>query len=550
MYFNQHKSTVTTSKPANSENILDSMTIEEKVGQLLMPDIRTWEGEDVTSINDDIKSLINEYHLGGIILFKENFVNRSQATTLIQQLKDSSTSEIPMMISVDQEGGIVTRLPFFPKMPGNMALGATTNPDLSHDVGLAIGSELRRLGIHVNFGPVVDVNNNPNNPVIGVRAFGDNVELVQKMSTAYMHGLNEAGVIAVSKHFPGHGDVDLDSHYVLPSSNKTLEQLRSLELPPFQTLIDEKVQGIMTAHITFKEISAQTVKSQKDGLPIHLPATLSPEIINGLLREEMGYKGVVFSDAMDMKAISNHFGAKEAAVMAVEAGVDVVLMPDNVQHAYEGILEAVESGRLSEARINESVNRILKLKSSKFFKEEATFKKLTIQQATKVEDTVAGASITLVKNDGTLPFVKDSNEKIALVAENKDRLKALENAIKVYNWKVTPILISKGKNQTGRLTEEQASRLKESDKVVIATYSATMDDRSSESWQMKTVQQILGFNIPSVVISTRNPYDLSSLTGVNAYISQYDDGSASFNSTAEVIYGVREAKGKLPVEIE
>lgn len=510
---------------------LNELTLEQKIGQLLMPDFRKWNGKNVTTIGEDIASMIKEYHIGGVILFRENFVNRKQTKNMINQFQ--SHAEIPLMFAVDQEGGLVTRLPFAPRMPGNMALGATGDTALARNVGIAIGSELRELGIHINFGPVVDINNNPDNPVIGVRSFGDNKEEVAAMGISYMQGLNDAGIAAVAKHFPGHGDVDLDSHYVLPSSKKRLEQLYDLELHPFQALIDENVQGIMTAHITFDQIEAEMVTSQKDGQPIELPATISYKIITDILREQMGFQGLVFTDAMDMKAITDHFGPIEAAVRAIEAGVDIVLMPDNLELVYHGILEAVESGRLSEARIDQSVARILNFKDSQLFKSDDSIK-IDVVEAQEIEQRVANAAITLVHNDGIIPLKENTDERIALVANSRSLLRSLENAVKPYRWRIEPILLDKNTNWSGLLTLDQEQRLKNTSKVFIVTNTATSQDRDIDEWQMKTIQSVIDQDIPTIVIAARNPYDMDVLQGIESYIAQYDTGTASFKVIVEI----------------
>jgi beta-N-acetylhexosaminidase len=529
------------------EDFITTLTLEEKVGQLLMPDFRTWDDIPVTNLNDEIKSEIKNKHIGGVILFAENFKSKAQSTHLISTMQEQA--EIPLMISVDQEGGLVTRIPFMPQMPGNMALGATNNPALAKEVGIGIGSELRSLGIHVNFGPVLDVNNNPNNPVIGVRSFGDDPNRVIELGQAYMEGLNEAGVLAVGKHFPGHGDVSLDSHFVLPTSNKTIEDLQNLELKPFKSLIDSGIQGIMTAHIAFPSIESETVKSKKDGLPIELPATLSPKIITNILRNDLSYQGLIFTDAMDMKAVANHFGTAEASIRAIEAGVDIVLMPENLQHAFDGILEAVKKGRIKEARIDESVKRILQVKSSNLFQEATEFTKRSTKEIVELEQRVADAAITIVSGHQILPLDETSQEKIVLVAFDRQSLTSLTNAIKKYQWRIEPILLTKSKNWSGKIAQDQLKLMKEAGKIIIATNSANQEDIDPNGWKMGTVQSIIDTGKQSIIISTRNPYDSLTLKNFDAYIAQYDTGTASFNATVDVLFGETQAQGVLPVRI-
>jgi beta-N-acetylhexosaminidase len=529
--------------------LIQEMSMEEKVGQLLMPAFRKWKGSNATVINQDMISAIHDYHVGGVILFQENVVDRNQTKTLIENLQQQAT--IPLLVGIDQEGGQVTRLPFAPRMPGNMALGATGDPNLAREVGVAIGSELRGLGIGLNFGPVLDINNNPNNPVIGVRSFGDRKEDVAAMGVAYMQGLNDAGVVAVGKHFPGHGDVDVDSHYILPKSEKTLEQLSKLELYPFQSLIDEGLQGIMSAHITFNQIGSEVIKSQQDGSPFKLPATLSAPLLTDLLRHEMGFQGVLFSDAMDMKAITDHFGPVEAAVRAIEAGVDVILMPVNIEHVYDGLLEAVKTGRISEERIDQSIERILILKSAYIFAQKLENTQplnMDASEALEVEKKVANGSVTVVQNEEIIPLHINQEEKIALIASDKHLLKNLENSVKTHHLKIESILLSKYSNWSGDLTYTQKLRLKNVSKVIIVTNTGA-GKKDTDEWQMQLAQEVIDQDIPTIVIASRNPYDVVMIEGMGAFIAQFDSGQASFAASSDVIFGKIAANGTLPIKL-
>lgn len=532
--------------PERLADFMKDMTLEEKIGQILMPDFREWDGKPLTAMNEEVEEVIKTYHLGGIILFRENVKTRKQTQLLINNFQKAS--DIPLMIGIDQEGGIVTRVPYAPTMPGNMALAATGDPELARKVGLAIGSELHRLGIHVDFAPVVDVNNNPNNPVIGVRSFGDKPENVIPMSLAYMEGLNEAGVAAVAKHFPGHGDVDLDSHYVLPHSEKTLADLEQIELKPFRALIDQGVQGIMTAHITFKEIDPNFAISKKDGLPIETPATLSTPILTDLLRKQLNFNGVVFSDAMNMKAISEHFGPAEAAIRAVNAGIDVVLMPEDLRLVFDGLIQAVEKGELSEERIDEAVERVLTMKVSPLFQEKPA-QAMSLAEAFKLEKEVAKRAVTVVKNDEVLPFEEGKEERITLVGSDARLLSRLKNSLHPYQWRVGTVRIDKHTNWVGNLTKGQKQALSDSDKIIIVTNS-TSRLKDYQAWQYETIRDVLTLDKPTVMIASRNPYDYKDFSDVDAFIAQYDSGNASFDATAALLYGIYEATGKLPVELK
>lgn len=528
------------------QQTLTSMTIEEKVGQLIMTDFRQYDGKNLTIYHEDIGQKIKDYHIGGIILFRENCTSREQTKQLITDF--GKQADIPLMIGIDQEGGLVTRLSFAATMPGNMALGATRDTGLAEEVGQAIGSELEALGIHINFAPDIDVNSNPDNPVIGVRSFGDNEQIVSDMGIAYMKGLNKAGVAAVGKHFPGHGDVALDSHYVLPTSHKTLDELYDIELKPFQKLMDAGLQGVMSAHITFPKVESNTVASKKDGLMVELPATLSSKFLTDVVRHDMEFKGLVFTDAMEMQAITNHFGGVEAAIRAVNAGADVILMPSNLKLVYGGLLKAVNDGRIAMTRINESVERILRFKYEYIINQDKE-KIEHIDAATRleVEQKVANASITVVDNQGMLPIQTTAHDKIAIIGFTGQTIDRMYDAVKVYHPTLEKIHLTKSLNTTGKLVTQQKNQLQGATKVILVTYIANGSDAT---FQMKLVKDILTYKKDTVVVAARNPYELDEAYEAKALVAQYSKSIASFKGTAQVLFGELDGTGKLPVAID
>ena len=415
------------------ETILAQMTLEQKVGQIFMPDFRQWHGRNVTELNPEIIQVIKDYHLGGVILFQDNIVDIGQTVKLVDGMQ--SSADLPLLIGIDQEGGIVTRLPYATGMPGNMALGAAASPGLTYKVAKSIGEELRALGINVDFAPVLDVNNNPDNPIIGVRSFGSDPVLVAKMGAAYIKGLHRAGIAATAKHFPGHGDTAADSHLDLPSVPYGMERLRRVELKPFQEAIHQGVDLIMIAHVTFPAIDGAAVISQKDGQAINLPASLSPKVMTGLIRQEMGYQGVIVTDAFrGMKAINDNFTADTAALMAFKAGADLILMPDNLGKAYNAILGEVKTGTISEVRLDASVRRILTLKMWRGIitapgeKEET----VRIEKAQKIiggkshrllEKMISRRAVTLLRNENKLlPFRLQNGKRVLFLAPWQDQL--------------------------------------------------------------------------------------------------------------------------------
>uniref|UniRef100_UPI0028ABF19E glycoside hydrolase family 3 protein n=1 Tax=Exiguobacterium sp. TaxID=44751 RepID=UPI0028ABF19E len=355
---------------------IDMMTLEQKIGQMIMPDFRQWNGSNHTSLAPEVANIIDRYDLGGVILFAENVSETEQTTKLVHDLqevvKQDDSNDIPLFVTIDQEGGIVTRLGTGTNLPGNMALGATRSSAYANDAGHIIGSELHALGINVNFGPVLDVNSNPGNPVIGVRSFSSDPELVGMLGSALMKGIQTEGVAATAKHFPGHGDTATDSHYGLPVVDRSLEELEQVELVPFKRAIAEDIDMIMTGHIGMPTIESEVVTSKNGTFP--LPATLSDDVITGVLREKLGYDGIVITDALNMQAIADNFTESEAVLKTFDAGVDIALMPTilrseqdviKLDQIFKDVIAAVKDGRLSEERIDQSVERILTLKAER-----------------------------------------------------------------------------------------------------------------------------------------------------------------------------------------
>lgn len=329
--------------------IMANMTLEEKVGQMIMI------GIDGTTLDETASSLIEDRHIGGVIFYKENIGGLSASVKLVNSLKAANAdNDAPLLLGVDQEGGKVSRLPEdFEKIPDNATVGKSGDADLAEEMGGLLAAEVRTMGFNVNFAPVLDVNSNPNNPVIGVRSFGADAELVAKMGVAEMRGMQDGGVITAVKHFPGHGDTSVDSHLTLPVVRKTLDQLRQLEWVPFKAAIDEGADMVMVAHILFPRIDNDA------------PASFSKVIIGDQLRGTLGFDGVVITDEMTMGAIANNFGIVNAALKSVEAGSDILMIAhgyDKMRSVYDQLHKAVKEGRIPESRIDDSVRRVLTLK--------------------------------------------------------------------------------------------------------------------------------------------------------------------------------------------
>ena len=342
--------------------ILEQMTLEQRVGQMLIVRNR------YTDMTPEYAAEIAEVQPGGYIIFGENITTLARTKQFISDsrkkieeagtvsLKDGATLKIPAFMSVDQEGGLVQRLQaisdYPPEYVGSMAeIGATGSTDKAYETGRLLAEECKSVGLDVDYAPVADIFSNPENTVIGDRAFGSDKETVATMSSALARGLREGGVIPVFKHFPGHGDTKADSHQALPVVEKTLDELAQNELYPFQKAIEAGAEMIMVAHIALPNVTGD-----------YTPASLSPVMVTDVLREQLGYKGLVVTDGLDMGALTQNYSNAEIAVKAVVAGADLLLTPVSLLEAKNAILTAIKDGTLSEARIDESVLKILELK--------------------------------------------------------------------------------------------------------------------------------------------------------------------------------------------
>lgn len=326
---------------------LKNMSLSEKIGQMIMIDYR-----DVTDMNVELENILSKYNPGGFILFKSNVANYEQTKRLLNDIK--SVGDIKAVISVDQEGGRVQRLDeragFDSYLPMS-EIGKTMNEELAFNLGVKMGAELRSIGVDMDMAPVLDIFSNPENKVIADRAFGTSSDVVKKMAFAYADGLRKENIIAVGKHFPGHGDTVKDSHIDLPVIDKSLDELKRLELIPFIEAVRQKLPALVVAHIAVPKVTQD-----------NLPASLSNIMINDLLRDDMGYNGLIMPDSLKMKALSNYFTNEDIYLRCVQAGNDFILMPQNINDAFEVIYRKVNDGVISESRIDMSVYKILSTK--------------------------------------------------------------------------------------------------------------------------------------------------------------------------------------------
>lgn len=341
---------------------IDRMTMDEKIGQMVMSEVEGY------TISNNTMKLIKDYHVGGFIILGENVRDGNQLLSLINSLKTTNIeSKIPLFLSIDQEGGRVDRLgAIFGLLPASKVIGKVNSKDFSFNIGSLISSELNSLGLNMDFAPVLDINSNPNNPVIGDRSFGSTSDIVTKLGIETMKGIQSGNVISVVKHFPGHGDTSVDSHVGLPSVNNDIKRLNSFELVPFTEAIKNGTDAVMVAHILLTKIDPK------------YPSSMSKTIITDMLRKDLNFDGVVITDDMTMGAITKNYNIGDAAVKSVNAGCDIVLvchLYDNVTAVIDALKDGVHDGTITEDRVNQSVYRILKLKK-KYMINDKTMKSI------------------------------------------------------------------------------------------------------------------------------------------------------------------------------
>ena len=529
-----------------------SMTLEQKVGQMMMPAFQTWTDRYgagyVTKLPEGLRDAIREFGFGGVALFSENAAGTAAAVSLTADMQAaalSSAAGIPLLIAADQEGGYVARLGTGTTLCGNMALGAAGDAETARQAARILGSELSVLGIGMDFAPVMDVNANPSNPIIGVRSFSDDPALAAKLGAAYVEGLHDMGVASALKHFPGHGDTNVDSHTGLPCIDKSLDDLLSGELISFKAGIEAGTDMIMTAHIQFPQIETETYVSKLDGKPVTLPATLSKTIITGLLRKELGYDGVVSTDSMLMDAIAKHFDRLDAAKLAINAGVDILLMSVTIDspsavsdcRSYvNGIAEMVRSGEIAESRIDEAVTRILTLKYRRGIMDITVNKEAQIQKALSVVGSEANheaewrimeKAVTLVKNDGMLPVTVPENGRVLLFCSYANEVTAMEYAVSRLRKEglIPDSAACKVICYNGRSASEFRTDIAGADAVVASVETYREGNMAPDSWQAAFLDSLISLTHNSgkkiAVISIHLPYDLARYQAADALLAAY-----------------------------
>jgi beta-N-acetylhexosaminidase len=526
-------------------NVVNDLTLNQQIGQLMMV------GFPGTEPTPELIALIQQQHVGNIILFSRNIQSARQLRTLtsrLQELAREAGQRYPLLIALDQENGMVRRLKEDATvLPGNMALGATGSEQSAYDVARASGLELHALGINLNLAPVVDVNNNPANPVIGVRSFGEDPQQVAQLASAQIRGYQSAGLATCIKHFPGHGDTTTDSHLAMPTVPYAMERLEQIELVPFKRGIATGTDCVMTAHIYFSALMHET----------KLPATLSPAVVRQLLREQLGFQGVVITDCLEMKAVSETVGVEQGAVLAQQAGNDLLLISHRPERQLAGIAAikaAVQAGTISSEQIGQSVQHILKLKEHLLqYVPEPTLNSVGCEAHQQLRDQIYARSLTLVKDTAhMLPLRLKPEQHLLVVYPQHTAWTQVEDkrypdtflveSLCQHHAKTTAIALSTKTTSAEYEALYQAAR--EADAVLIVTINALLDQR-----QVEVMQALLATGQPVIGLAVYSPYDLLAFPTLHTYLVTYEYTKPAIAAAVRALFGEIQPQGKLPVSL-
>lgn len=533
------KTEVIITSPQNwVDSVFKTLTPEQKIAQLMI--IRAHSNLGQKHINE-ITELINQYNVGGLCFFQGGPVRQAQLTNFYQGI-----AKTPLMICIDGEWGLGMRLDSVINFPRQLMMGAVQDTQLIYQVGRTIGEQCKRIGIHVNYAPVIDINNNPNNPVINDRSFGEDKYKVASFGIQYMKGMQDVGVMACAKHFPGHGDVAVDSHYDLPVINKSIAALDSLELYPFQELFKAGVGSVMVAHLYIPGIDA--TKNQA--------TSLSKKSVTGLLRNELGYKGLIFTDALEMQGVAKFYPAGEVAVQSLIAGNDMLCLPADVPGSIQKIMAAIKNGKLSWVEIDEKVKKVL---LAKYNLGLHTNKPIEIENLTadinkntvQIKQSIAANALTLLKNNHPemLPLAKEKKLAYIGIGVNKDKPNAFSDSLKknynadVYFWDY--------KKEAYTIPMLVHTLQTKYEVVVIGVHNYSRRPANNFGLSNASIQlvQQLQHSVPTLTFTFGNPYAIKNISNANNLIACYEDDEVTQQAAFDLLQGKITARGKLPVTI-
>jgi beta-N-acetylhexosaminidase len=491
--------------------------------------------------------LIQHYHVGGIILFSRNIKNAHHARSVFATLQElrQEVSDSPLFIAIDQEGGCVARITDgVTVFPGAMALGAIGSERIAQKVGEITATELSALGINVNFAPVLDICTNPQNPGVGARSFGSDPEMAASLGAAMIRGMQQKGICATAKHFPGLGEATVDSHDELPMVNAMRSYMEKRELVPFESAINANVAFVMTAHCCYPSLD-----------DTRTPSTLSKPILTDLLRKRMGFKGIIITDCLEMAAIEKNWSTPQATVKALQAGADMALIchtKDKQVKAIASVMEAVEKGQITADVLDDSANRIASLKNRLRLHDSSA--PSTIRPEKSFSEAIADDAVSILRNeDHVIPLRLTASEKLAVIVPAFDVLTKVEESAEPHR-----VLIGELERRHPNLlyrkitVEPGADEIRDcielgktADKVLILTYNAHRYPS-----QMNLVNRLVDVGKQTVVVAVRDPYDLALIAGAKALIATYGFRECSLKALSRVLFGELEAKGRLPIKLD
>lgn len=537
---------------------LSRMTLEEKVGQLFIQNVY---GKDATTPDQrnvplygvaSPADVVCKYHLGGVIYFAwtDSVQNPDQIVGLSNGLQEAALTQpskvrIPLQIATDQEQGVVTRIgPPATQFPGSMALGAGRSAADARTAAAITGRELLAMGVNTDFAPDCDVNVNPLNPVIGTRSFSSRPDLAADLAAAQVAGYQRDGGVASSgKHFPGHGDTATDSHVAFPVITHTREQWDSIDAPPFRAAIREGIDMIMTAHLSFPALDDSGN-----------PATLSRPILTGLLREELGFDGVIVTDSLAMQGVRDLYGDAEVAVRALLAGVDQLLMTPAMDDAYAAVLAAVRSHRIHPSDLDAKVRRVLRLKYRRGMVTRPYADPAALAGVVGTPAHLAAAAevtdrtTTLVTNDAKLLPVAAAGKRVLVTGYGVTTTATLAAGLSAQG--ATVQTLETGTSPTDAKVASAVAAAGGKDLVVVTTMKAwDTSVTDTRGGQQKLVAQLVATGVPVVVVAVRDPYDIAYLPGVSTYLATYSYSPVAIEAAARVITGEVSPTAKLPVDI-
>lgn len=544
------------SAPDRVSSIVATMSLRQKVGQLFVTVAHGATADSPHPGNredygvDTPAEVVREFQLGGVIHFSwtDSLREPRQIAELSNDLQRTaldSGAGIPLTIATDQEQGAVARIGEpATALPGNMALGAARDPHRAARAAGITGRELRAMGITQNFAPVGDVNVNPENPVIGVRSFGSDPDLVARLTRAQVHGHQDFGsasdtVSATVKHFPGHGDTSVDSHTALPVIDHTAEQWRRLDAPPFRAAIDAGVDSVMTAHIKFPRLDDSGE-----------PATLSREVLTGMLREELGFEGVVVTDSLRMEGVHELHPNEPVSVLAFRAGADQLLMPRDLSAAIESVITAVRSGELSERDIDRSVARILRLKDRRGLLDDPLVDPGAVGRAVGNERNarrarrITDSTVTVLRNDSGLLPMRERPRDVLVTGWGEEAVPELARLVRERGPRAEAL--PTGSAPDNGTVERVTALARQHEAVIVLTNAAWKETNSA---QRDLVRSLGETNTPVIAVAVRDPYDAAHAEQVGTWLATYSHRTVSVESLARVLFGEVSPVGRLPVPV-